>query len=70
MKKHTEMEIQILAVLSHIWAAVVGLLSTGWGKMIALALLITSFKPSTSAGTSARCNLISAALPLLLTAST
>ena len=46
MKKHTEMEIQILAVLSHIWAAVVGLLSTVWGKMIALALLVgATFAP-------------------------
>ena len=42
MKKHTEMEIQILAVLSHIWAAIGATLSTAWGKFLIGAAFLGS----------------------------
>jgi len=40
--KRTEMEIQILTILSNIWFAINGFLSTCWGKIILAALFIGS----------------------------
>lgn len=40
--KHTEMEIQILTILSNIWLAINGFLSTCWGKIVLAALFIGS----------------------------
>lgn len=40
--KRTEMEIQILTILSNIWLAINGFLSTCWGKIVLAALFIGS----------------------------
>ena len=40
--KRTEMEIQILTILSNIWLAINGFLSTCWGKIVFVALFIGS----------------------------
>ena len=40
--KRTEMKIQILAVLSHIWASVGATLSTAWGKLLMGAAFLGS----------------------------